>query len=343
MEIYDVLVIGSGPAGLTAAIYATRSNLRTFVIGGVEAGGQLLLTTDVEDFPGFPEVIQGPELIMRIRQQAERLGAEVINENVTKTDFSQKPFKVFVGEKGYQSKSVIIATGASAIWLGLPSEQKLVGKGVSSCAVCDGPFFRGKKVAVVGGGDTAMREAIFLSKVAAEVSVIHRRDRLRAFQALQDQAFSKPNVKFIWNSVVEEVLGENKVEGVKIRDVKTSQVNQLPIDGLFIAIGHKPNTEFLKGQVDLDEKGYIKIKNKQSLRSGELEKLKMKNGEQDVSNKQFSTRTSVEGVFAAGDVHDYRYQQAVTAAGAGCAAAVDAEEFLEEEKTKESVKEKQAR
>ena len=309
MEIYDVLVIGSGPAGLTAAIYATRSNLKTFVIGGVEAGGQLLLTTDVEDFPGFPEVIQGPELIMRMRQQAERLGAKIINENVTKVDFGRGPFKVFVGEKEYRSKSVIIATGASAIWLGLIGEQRLIGKGVSSCAVCDGPFFKGKKVAVVGGGDTALRETIFLSKVAAEVLVIHRRDKLRAFPALQDQAFSKTNVKFIWNSVVEEVLGENKVEGVKIRDVKTSKASQLPIDGLFIAIGHKPNTEFLKGQVELDEKEYVVLKD--------------------------TNKTSVPGVFAAGDVHDYRYQQAVTAAGAGCAAAMDAEEFLEEQKVKE--------
>ena len=309
MEIYDVLVIGSGPAGLTAAIYATRSNLKTFVIGGVEAGGQLLLTTDVEDFPGFPEVIQGPELIMRMRQQAERLGAKIINENVTKVDFGRGPFKVFVGEKEYRSKSVIIATGASAIWLGLIGEQRLIGKGVSSCAVCDGPFFKGKKVVVVGGGDTALRETIFLSKVAAEVLVIHRRDKLRAFPALQDQAFSKTNVKFIWNSVVEEVLGENKVEGVKIRDVKTSKASQLPIDGLFIAIGHKPNTEFLKGQVELDEKEYVVLKD--------------------------TNKTSVPGVFAAGDVHDYRYQQAVTAAGAGCAAAMDAEEFLEEQKVKE--------
>lgn len=268
-----------------------------------------MLTTDVEDFPGFPEIIQGPELIANMRKQAERLGANIINEDVTKVELSKRPFRVFVGDKEYTAKSLIIATGANAKWLGLESEQKLIGKGVSACAVCDGPFFKGKKVAVVGGGDVALREALFLAKVASVVYVIHRRDQLRAFQALQDRAFAAKNIKFIWNSVVEEVLGENKVEGVQIKDVKSEKSKKLQIDGLFIAIGHKPNTDFLKGQLELDKKGYVVLKGK--------------------------SKTSVPGVFAAGDVHDWRYQQAVTAAGAGCVAAMDTEEFLEEEKIKE--------
>lgn len=305
-KIYDTIIIGSGPAGLTAAIYASRSNLSILVIAGVAAGGQLMLTTDVEDFPGFPEGIQGPELMMRMRQQAERLGAEIINEDVTKVDFSGRPFKVFVREKIYLGRTVIIATGASARWLGLESEKRLIGKGVSACAVCDGPFFKGKKVAVVGGGDSAMKEALFLAKLASSVTVIHRRDQLKAFPALQEAALATPNMKFIWNSVVEEVLGEQKVEGAQVKNLKTGEVSTLPIDGLFIAIGHKPNTEFLRGKVELDEKGYIILKD--------------------------HSKTSVSGVFAAGDVHDWHYQQAVTAAAAGCMAAMDAQNYLEEEK-----------
>jgi len=306
--IYDTIIIGSGPAGLTAAIYASRGDLKTLVIAGVAAGGQLMLTTDVEDFPGFPEGIQGPELMMRVRAQAERLGAEIVNEDVTSVNFSQKPFKVFVGEKVYLGKTVIIATGASAKWLGLESEQRLIGKGVSSCAVCDGPFFKGKKVAVVGGGDSAIKEALFLAKLASSVTVIHRRDALRAFQSLQDRAFAASNMKFVWNSGVEEVLGDQKVEGVRIKDLKTGKTLNLAIDGLFIAIGHQPNTGFLKGQVELDQKNYIVLKD--------------------------HSKTSVPGVFAAGDVHDGYYQQAVTAAAAGCMAAIDAQDYLEEEKVK---------
>ncbi len=270
-----------------------------------------MLTTDVEDFPGFPEIVQGPDLIAKTRRQAERLGAEITNEDVTNVDLSRRPFIINAGKNEYKGKSLVIATGADAKWLGLPSEQKLIGKGVSSCAVCDGPFFKGKKIAVVGGGDTAMREALFLAKIASEISVIHRRDKLRAFPALQDRAFARPNIKFIWDSVVEEVLGENKVEGVQIKDINSGESKKLDIDGLFIAIGHKPNTEFLKGQVELDEKGYIVLKDK--------------------------SKTSVPGVFAGGDVHDWHYQQAITAAGAGCIAAMDAEEFLEEEKAKEVI------
>lgn len=326
-KAYDTIIIGSGPAGLTAAIYAARSKLSTLVVAGVEAGGQLMLTTDVEDFPGFPEAIQGPQLMMAMRQQAENLGAEVVNENVTSVETSKRPFKVLVGEKTYLAETLIIATGASAKWLGLPSEQRLIGKGVSSCAVCDGPFFKEKKLVVVGGGDSAMREALFLVKFAREVTVIHRRDKLRAFQALQDRAFSTPNIKFVWNSGIQEVLGETKVEGVKIKNNKNGKEEIVSIDGLFIAIGHKPNTEFLRDQVELDEKGYIKIQSSESRIQNEKQKQESK----------FKTATSVEGVFAAGDVHDWHYQQAVTAAGAGCMAAMDAQEWLEEEKAKEKV------
>ena len=305
-RVYDTIIVGSGPAGLTAAIYAARADLTTLVIAGVEAGGQLMLTTEVEDFPGFPNSVQGPKLMLEMRKQAENLGAEIINENVTKVDFGERPFKLFVGEKGYSSESVIIATGASARWLGLESEQRLIGKGVSACAVCDGPFFKGKSVAVVGGGDSALREALFLAKLASSVSVIHRRDKLRAFPTLQERAFATKNMRFIWNSEVEEVLGKEKVEGVLIKDLKTKKTSNLPVDALFIAIGHKPNTEFLKGQVELDQKNYVILKD--------------------------HSETSVPGVFAAGDVHDWRYQQAVTAAGAGCMAAMEAQDYLEEDK-----------
>ena len=305
-KIYDTTVIGSGPAGLTAAIYASRGKLATLVILGSQMGGQLMLTTDVEDFPGFPEIVQGPELILRMKSQAERLGAEFTNGDVTNVDVSKKPFRVSVGSQGFLTKTIIIATGASTKWLGLPSEQRLIGKGVSSCAVCDGPFFRGKKIAVVGGGDAAMKEALFLAKFASEVQVVHRRDSLRAFPVLQERAFNTKNIKFVWNSTVEEVLGKEKVEGIKIKNVKSRKTNSLKLDGVFVAIGHKPNTEFLKGKVDLDKKGYISLKGK--------------------------SKTSVEGVFAAGDVHDWHYQQAVTAAAAGCMAAMDVEEYLESTK-----------
>src|SRR3989344_1621590 len=310
-QIYDVIVIGSGPAGLTAAIYSTRSILKTLVISGSVWGGQLMLTSDVEDFPGFPEIIQGPELMRRMRAQAERLGTEFDDNDVKEVDFSKRPFTLETHSKELSAKAVIIATGASAKWLGLPSEQKFVGRGVSSCAVCDGPFFKDKEIAVVGGGDSAMREALFLAKIATEVTIIHRRNALRAFQALQERAFSAKNIKFIWNSEVQEVSGEQKVQGVRIRNNKTGKEEDLEIDGLFVAIGHKPNTEFLKGQIELDEKNYIVLKN--------------------------HSQTSVPGIFAGGDVHDWHYQQAVTAAGAGCMAAMDAEEFLEEEKSKKKV------
>ncbi len=304
-RIYDTIIVGSGPAGLTAAIYASRAKLKTLVFAGSTPGGQLTLTTDVEDFPGFPDVIQGPELMVRMRQQAEHLGTEFIDKDATEVELRSKPFKVTSGPETFLAKSLIFATGASAKWLGLPSEQRLIGKGVSACAVCDGAFFKGKKIALLGGGDSAIREALFLTRFASEVSVIHRRDKLRAFPALQEKAFSEAKIKFIWNSVVEEVLGRDKVEGVRIKNTNTSERKKLAIEGLFIAIGHKPNTDFLKGKVELDKKGYIVVKDK--------------------------TRTSAPGVFAAGDVHDWHYQQAVTAAGAGCMAAMDAQKWLEEE------------
>ncbi len=303
-EIFDIVVIGSGPAGLTAAIYAARSNLSVFVIAGVEAGGQLIWTTDVEDYPGFPQVVQGPELIERMRKQAERLGAKFLNENVEKIDASSQPFTVETRSEKFKARAIIVATGASAKWLGLESEQRLRAKGVSACAVCDGAFFRGKDVAVVGGGDAALREALFLSRMCSKVYVIHRRDSFRAFHALQEQIRANSKIEFVFDSQVDEVVGDKVVEAVRVKSTKDGSTKEIKIAGLFIAIGHKPNTDFLKGLLDLDEKGYIVLKEK--------------------------SRTSVEGIFAAGDVHDFRYQQAVTAAGAGCMAALDAEEYLGE-------------
>ncbi len=307
-EIYDVIIAGSGPAGLTAAIYIARSNLKALVVSGVEAGGQLIWTTEVEDYPGFPEGILGPELMQLFRKQAERLGSSFADGDITEVDLTKRPFTVKVGSKTFQGKSLIIATGASAKWLGLESEQKLRGRGVSACAVCDGAFFKGKNLAVIGGGDTALREALFLTKFAPKVFLVHRRDELRGFKALQDRAKANDQIEFVWDSEVVEVLGETKVEGLKIKNKKTSKEQTLPVEGVFVAIGHKPNTDFLKGQVETDQTGYIKLKE--------------------------GSRTSVKGVFAAGDVHDYKYQQAVTAAGAGCIAALEVEEFLEEEKAK---------
>ncbi len=302
-KLEKLIIIGSGPAGLTAAIYASRGNLKPLVIAGRVAGGQLMLTTDVDDFPGFPEGIQGPDLMDKIRKQAERFGTRFINEDLISLDFSQKPFEIKTETCTLFTVTLIIATGASAIWLGLSSEQKLIGHGVSSCAVCDAPFFKDKNIIVVGGGDTAMREAAHLSKFAKKVTVVHRRDQLRAQPALVDLVKSKPNVDFLWNAVVEEILGQDKVTGVRLKDTQNGEIRQLEIDGVFIAIGHKPNTDFLKGQVELDEKGYIVV-----------------HGE---------TRTSVDGVFFAGDVADKVYKQAVTAAGMGTKAALDVEEYLE--------------
>ncbi|MEX0616392.1 MAG: thioredoxin-disulfide reductase [Candidatus Woykebacteria bacterium] len=313
-KIYDVIIAGSGPAGLTAAIYASRSNLKTLVITGVDVGGQLIWTTDVEDYPGFPDGIQGPELMEKMKKQAERLGADFTGGDVKKVDFGKRPFKVQSEEGEFLAKTFIVATGASAQWLGIESEQRLRGRGVSACAVCDGAFFKGKNLAVIGGGDTALREAIFLTKFSPKVYVVHRREELRAFKALQDRAFANKAIEFVWNSEVKEVLGEPKVAGVKIFDNKTRKEREMDVEGVFVAIGHKPNTEFLRGEIELDNRGYVVLKG--------------------------TSQTTIPGVFAAGDVHDWHYQQAVTAAGAGCMAALDAEEYLEEEKTTEKISSK---
>lgn len=302
-EVHKLVIIGSGPAGLTAAIYAARGDLDPLVIAGRGAGGQLMLTTDVDDFPGFPDGIQGPDLMANMRKQAERFSTRFVNEDVQSVDFSKRPFKIQTETQTLQAKSVIIATGASARWLGLESEQRLIGRGVSACAVCDGLFFKDKDLIVVGGGDTAMRETQHLSKVAKSVTVVHRRDAFRAQDALVKLIKSKPNVKFIFNSELIEVQGDQKVTGAKLKNIQTNEVTSLPIDGIFIAIGHQPNTDFLKGQVELDEHGYVNF--------------------HDV------TKTSVDGIFVAGDVSDQRYRQGVTAAGVGAAAALDAEWYLE--------------
>ena len=298
-----VIILGSGPAGLTAALYTARANLNPLVIGGVEWGGQLMLTTDVENYPGFVEGIKGPDLMENFRKQAIRFGAEIINENVTSVDFKKNPFQVSTAENNYNANTIIIATGADSKWLGLSSEQKLIGRGVSSCATCDGFFFKNKNIVVVGGGDSAMEESLFLTKFANKVTVIHRRDKLRASKIMQERAFKNIKIEFVWDSEIVDVIGENSVTGIKIKNIKTNQVSEMEIQGLFIAIGHKPNTDFLKGQIDLNEKGYV-----------------IHNG----------TRTNIDGVFVAGDVYDFRYRQAVTAAGHGCQAAIDAEKFIEE-------------
>ena len=306
MAEYDIIIIGSGPAGMTAAIYAGRALVKTLVVGGMVTGGQLMLTSGVENFPGFSEAVQGPTLMMEMRKQAERFGAEIIDEDVESVDFTSKPLKVAVAGRVNTAKAVIVATGSSAKWLGIPSETKLRGKGVSSCATCDGYFFRGKRIVVVGGGDTAIEEALFLTKFATEVVVIHRRAELRASKIMQRRAFSNEKIRFVWNSVAEEILGENKVEGVKVRDVNTREPSIIACDGVFVAIGHQPNTKIFDGQLALDEKGYIR--------------------------SQRGTNTSANGVFVAGDVHDYKYRQAVTAAGEGCKAAMDALAYLDEQK-----------
>jgi thioredoxin reductase (NADPH) len=303
-----VIILGSGPAGLTAAIYTARAGIHPLVIEGSTPGGQLMLTTMVENFPGFPEGIMGPDLMNAMRQQAERVGAEFVTEDAVSVDLSRRPFTVTVqsGEQ-YEADALIIATGASAKMLGLPSEQALLGHGVSTCATCDGFFFKGKRVVVVGGGDSAMEEALFLAELASSVTVIHRRGQLRASKIMQDRAMAHPKISFIWNSVVEEILDPEikRVTAVRIRNVEDGTVTIYPTDGVFIAIGHVPNTQIFRGQLELDEKGYIVLKER--------------------------TMTSVPGVFAAGDVHDHVYRQAVTAAGFGCMAAMDCERWLKTE------------
>lgn len=303
-EIRNVIIIGSGPAGLTAAIYAARADLKPLLIEGPQPGGQLTITTDVENYPGFPEGINGPQLVMDMRKQAERFGTEFVYGEITSVDFSKQPFVVQTGDKAFYGQTVIIATGASARWIGLEAEKKLMGSGVSGCATCDGFFFKGKDIAVVGGGDTALEEAAFLTRFASRVSIIHRRDQFRASKAMQEKVFNNNKISIVWDSVVDEILGveEGRVKGLRLKNVKNGSVTELPCEGVFIAIGHTPNTKVFQGQIDLDDQGYIKLND--------------------------HTSTNIPGVFAAGDVADPHYRQAITAAGMGCMAAIDAERFL---------------
>jgi len=300
---YDVIIIGSGPSGYTAAIYAARANLSVVMFQGYEIGGQLMQTSDVENYPGFEEGILGPDMMEKFEAQARRFGTEMLTEDVTAVDFSQRPFTLTADSGEYKARAVIISTGASAQWLGLPSETLLKGRGVSACATCDGFFFKGKAVAVIGGGDTAMEEATFLTRYANHVTVIHRRDSLRASKIMQDRALKNPKISFIWDTEVAEVLGEDAIDGLPLRNVKTGEESTVPMQGLFLAIGHKPNTELFEGLIEMDKAGYI-------------------------TPVEF-TMTNIPGVLAAGDVTDHRYRQAVTAAGDGCRAAIDVERWLE--------------
>jgi thioredoxin reductase (NADPH) len=298
-----VIILGSGPAGLTAALYAARANLEPLVIAGNAPLGQLMITSDVENYPGFPRGIQGPELMQLFREQAEHFGAELIEKDATRVDFSDRPFRVWVGDDEYRADSVIVATGASALWLGLPSEEAFRGRGVSACATCDGFFFRDREIAVVGGGDTALEEALFLTRFARKITMLVRRDQFRGSKIMQDRVLTHPKVEVLWNKEVDEVRGEMTVSSLRLRDTRTGERSDLDVQGLFIAIGYKPNTDLFEGTLQTDGRGYLRVVDE--------------------------TGSGIEGVFVAGDVHDHRYRQAVTAAGDGCKAAIDAERWLE--------------
>lgn len=304
MTVRNVIIIGSGPAGYTSALYTSRANLKPLLFEGYMSGGQLMTTTDVENFPGYPDGVMGPEMMIQFKQQAERFGTECLAQNVDAVDFSQRPFKVVSQGKDYFAHAIIIATGAEAKYLGLESEKKLLSKGVSACATCDGAFFKGEKLALVGGGDTAMEEALFLTRFASSVTVIHRRDGLRASKIMQERAMASDKINFYWNTVVTECIGTDKLEALKLKNIVTGEEHQEDFGGLFVAIGHKPNTELFKDCLSLDDQGYILTKDK-------------------------SSKTNIDGVFACGDVQDHVYRQAITAAGSGCMAAIDAERWLE--------------
>ncbi len=301
-KIYDVCIIGSGPAGLTAGIYTTRGALSTVIVGGSSWGGQLMLTSEVDNFPGFPDGIMGPSLMENMKNQAIRFGAEFIQDNVTKVDFNKKPFQLFTSNSTLNAKSVIIATGAETKWLGVKGEKELIGRGISSCAPCDAPFFKEKYVLVVGGGDSAMEEALVLTKYASKVTLIHRKSEFKASKAMQEKVFANEKINIIWDSEIQEIKGEQKLEGVKLKNIKTGEETEITADGLFVAIGHNPTSDLFKGLIDLDEKGYIVPK--------------------------VGAKTNIDGVFVSGDIHDHIYKQAITAAGYGCMAGMEVVNYL---------------